>query len=69
MTYQELHNMTQGHTLPQGSRNKSGEVVIISRGTDCSGRKFFAVKTYQENGWIRTNHIYEDGSTEELYTR
>lgn len=69
MTYQELKRITEGHTLPQGSRNKSGEVVIIIHGTDRSGQKFFAVKTYQENGWIQTNYIYEDGSTEELYTR
>lgn len=44
--------------------NEEGEDVIISINEDN-----ITLQTLQDNGWIRTNVLWRDGTTEELYDR
>lgn len=67
MTYQDLAKLTEGKPFPLCGTNEDGERVIIQHGK--AGQPFFKLSTVQHNGWIRTNYVYEDGSTEELYSR
>lgn len=76
MTYAKLAKRTEGHTLPLAGTNEDGENVIIDRGCDkwsYAGdsweRNFFKLTTAQHNGWTRVNFVYEDGSTDEFYTK
>ena len=64
MTYQELQQLSEGLTFPLAAKNGAGENVII----EC-GKGFFKQITAQHNGWIQTLYFYEDGSTEEHYSR
>lgn len=68
MTYQELLELSEGLTFPLCTKNGAGENVIIERGND-GQQGFFKQITAQHNGWTRTNCIYEDGSTDELYSK
>ena len=45
-------------------KNDDGEDVLISVFDDR-----IVMETYQENGFIRTNILHEDGTTEELFTK
>ena len=56
-----------GGTLPCVSKNAKDEITIMSEGEDESGRHFYKVKTLQDNGWIRVNIFYDDGSTDEMF--
>lgn len=44
--------------------NENGETVLISVFKDR-----ISVQTFQDNGWVRTNTLWEDGFSEELYER
>lgn len=76
MTYKELEKLTKGKTLPICGKNEDGENVIIEHKTErwtykneSWERKFFKLTTAQNNGCTRHNCIFEDGSTEEFYTK
>lgn len=76
MTYLELKKLTAGYQLPIAGKNEHGENVIIQHMTDkwsYNGatweRKYFQLTTAQNNGWTRHNFIYEDGDSEEFYTK
>lgn len=69
MTYQELKELTKGQTLPLSGKNTSGENVIIEHRIPKQGQQYFQLTTAQHNGWTRINYIYEDGSTDELYSK
>lgn len=54
-----------GDTIfPFFGKNENGEDVLISVFDDK-----IVMETYQENGYIRTNILHEDGTTEELFAK
>lgn len=61
--YQELvrkHGFVEGYT----GRNEDGLFVIVTIDSESA-----SIRTLQENGWIRENIYYPDGTEEELYSR
>lgn len=48
--------------------NENGEFVTAHTVTDESGT-YKEYRTYQNNGWIRINCVYEDGTTTETFER
>lgn len=64
MTFDSIKKVMKDDTMMCGE-NKEGENVIIQR----LGLKCYCVSTMQNNGWIRKNYFYSDGSTEETYER
>lgn len=48
--------------MPFDGKNQDGEAVLVSISKDN-----IAVRTYQNNGWIRINTYWRDGTTEETY--
>ncbi len=44
--------------------NEDNQVIIVTIDEESA-----SIRTLQENGWIRENIYYRDGSEEELYTR
>lgn len=61
-TYQELFNK---HGFIEGlcGVNEDKENVIVSIDEECA-----TIRTFQKNGFIRTNVYYKDGFSEELYS-
>ena len=57
----DQHGDSNAMTIGQ---NEKGETVTISIFHDK-----IITKTYQDNGWIRTNYYYRDGSSEELFDK
>ena len=49
---------------PLFGKNEDGESVLISVNKDN-----ITVETFQDNGWVRQNVYWEDGTTEELYRK
>ena len=49
--------------------NERGELVIARTYTNQAGETIKQYKTYQNNGWVRTNEIYPDGTTTEAFDR
>lgn len=66
--YQELEQLSEGLTFPLYSKNGTGENVIIERGHN-GQQGFFKQITGQDNGWIQILYFYEDGSTDETYSK
>ena len=64
--YDYFSDLTKNRILPVGGTNVDGEDVIIEKGKR-DGQNFFKVGTLQNNGWIRVNYYWEDGTREELY--
>ena len=64
MTYQELTALCIGKCLPVAGTNEYGENIIIER-----GKGFFRLTTAQHNGWVRINTHYENGTSEETYSK
>lgn len=48
-------------------QNEKGEYVIVRTYTNEDGEKVKQYKTYQNNGWVRINEIYPDGTTTETF--
>lgn len=63
-----LKLFTQGASLPATAVNDKGENVIVSEEWDEYG-KCYRLDTYQNNGWVRINRYYPDGSWDEEYER
>ena len=56
--------------LPLLGKNEDGESVIVSAITNIfDGSTAFKLETAQDNGWMRINIFYQDGTSEELYER
>lgn len=66
--YNYLAKLTNGKQLPLVAHSSTGELVVIERGKDEAG-EFFKTVTSQENGWLRINTYYADGSAEETYRK
>ena len=50
--------------------NENGEpVCIYHHPATEETEEYFRTETYQNNGWIRDNYYYEDGTVEELYRK
>lgn len=47
--------------------NENGEYVVIRTYTNEDGEVVKQTKTYQNNGWIRINETYPDGTTTETF--
>ena len=76
MTYHEIEKLCQGKQLPLCAKNEHNENVLIaggsekwSYGSDSWERKFYHLETSQKNGWIRHNVVFDDGSSEEFYSK
>ena len=68
MTYKELQTLIAGKDLPCGGTNDEGETVIIEHEKN-EGDPRFHLTTVQNNGWLRHNYIYKDGTREELFDK
>lgn len=49
--------------------NENGEYVIKRTYTDEDGQTVRQTKTYRNNGWIRINEVYPDGTETETFER
>lgn len=47
--------------------NEFGEYVIVRTYINEAGEKVKQCKTYQNNGWVRVNETYPDGTTTETF--
>ena len=56
ITYEELQKLVEGRDLP-------------CSGTKNEGDSRFHLTTVQNNGWLRHNYIYKDGTREELFDK
>lgn len=65
--YEELLDRTKNVDLP-ALCTINEETAIVTRGVDDCG-KYFKVDTAQNNGWLRINHYYEDGTITETFER
>ena len=68
MTYQEIKRITEENDHSMIYMNEDGEYVHVKLITDENGSRY-EVETMQNNGWIRTNICWEDGTIEELYKK
>ena len=50
-------------------QNEKGEYVIAGVYVNDNGERVSFTKTYQNNGWIRVNETYPDGTTTETFER
>lgn len=69
--YNYLKRITKGETLrpfPLTGETDAEESVFVSDGYN-DGMHYFETETVQNNGWLRVNVWYEDGSSEEWYER
>ena len=64
MSYSEIKELVEDKTLPLSATADSGEYVIIEGGGAC-----YRLTTIQNNGWLRINEFYEDGTVTETYER
>ena len=53
--------------FPLSATNEDGENVVIGQGTNEDGERYYELTTYQNNGYIRTNWYYENGTAEETF--
>lgn len=60
----ELMDKYGDSDMPYIGRNDFGETTMTS-----IGRDNIVMETFQDNGWIRKNVLWRDGTTEELYGR
>ncbi len=58
----------QNDTLPKVGTNEKGENVIVEYGYNSNGR-YVRTATAQQNGWLRINYYYEDGTKEEFFDK
>lgn len=66
MTFEEL----KGKEYPAICENENGEPVFIYWMPPKDGiEERFKTETYQNNGWIRDNYYYKDGTVEEIYRK
>lgn len=49
--------------------NDKGEYVTIHTYTDEDGQTVKQTKTYQNNGWVRINEEYPDGTRTETFEK
>lgn len=49
--------------------NENGEYVVKRTYTDEDGQVVKQTKTYQNNGWIRINEVYPDGTETETFEK
>lgn len=68
MTYEELQKLVEGRDPPCSGTNDEGETVIIEHEKNEGDSRFY-LTTVQNNGWLRHNYIYKDGSREELFEK
>lgn len=68
--FSRIKKIEADHPLPVVGRNDLGEYVIVDKGPDGgeSGPSYKLI-TLQDNGWLRINTHYEDGSSEESYKK
>ena len=69
MTYKEIAKAVDGRDLPLAGVNEDGERIVIGAGHTDDGVQYYWITTYQKNGWVRITNYYEDGTTEETYSR
>lgn len=60
--------LADNRSLPLSATNEYGNNVIVSSGGGDGGH-FYRLDTLQDNGWIRVNEYYEDGTITEIYER
>lgn len=65
MTYTSLKELI-GNNPPTMARNQDNESVFITQGYT-EGLHWYKTETAQDNGRLRSNIYYADGTTEELF--
>lgn len=50
-------------------RNEKGEYVVIKTYTNEDGEEVKQCKIYQDNGWVRIEEYYPDGTMTETYEK
>ena len=56
--------------LPVTAQTETGETVIVEvNGRDDDGHWIWRISTLQENGWIRVNNYYYDGTVDEMFEK
>ena len=66
MTFEELKSGNYSAIC----ENENGEPVFIYYYPATEEiKECFKTETYQDNGWIRDNYYYEDGTVEELFRK
>lgn len=60
----QMINMANRFDMPLVGENEDGEMVMTEATSE-----FVRIVTYQQNGWVRVNYFYPDGTIEELYER
>ena len=68
MSYNELKKIAVERKLPCIGTNEYDEIVIIVSGRDSYG-EYYQTIVAQENGWLRVNTYYSDGTTTESYNK
>lgn len=60
----ELMDNPKYHNDGYSSKNADGETVLVS-----ISKEKISVRTYQDNGWMRINTYWRDGSFDETYDK
>lgn len=66
MTFEELKS---GNYSAICENENDEPVCIYHHPATEETEEYFRTETYQNNGWIRDNYYYEDGTVEELYRK
>lgn len=68
MTYKEIKNKVNefDELLPITAVNENNENIVIEEGKEES-LHFYVITTAQNNGYLRINHYYEDGTVTETF--
>ena len=69
MTYDLIKRICEaevqkGKSFPLFGKNSDGCNVVIDKCED-----YYAIETFQKNGWIRVEIYHKDGTVEEEYTK
>lgn len=60
----QMIDMADQLDMPLVGENEDGDMVM----TEVT-QEFVKITTYQQNGWVRVNYFYTDGTVEELYDK
>ena len=67
MTYEDAKEFVDG-CRAVFYQNQDGEFTEVHPGRNKDG-EYVRFVTFQNNGWMRTNVYYQDGSSDEMYRR
>lgn len=68
MNFKQIAKITEGKDLPQLGETGNGEPMVVYDGVTEDGIKYFRLEIGQDNNYMRNIYVYEDGTSEEIYT-